>query len=224
MKTPFVVVALGLGLLSGPPAFAADLKFPSQKRTLAALTPAGFTEPPVQIPATVIDVGRLRFVPYTSYQVGGDREVNIYGDPAAPACVEIGLYRSLLNSNQEKVRCVTFLRQLFPAIDFSTIRLTGGKILRGGVVVEVTMPDAPDAYGGWWISVYSLPLLQQSAANIALIPQLTVRRDQAGATAEWTPVDMQRARPSAGDAGALVYVRSFLRKGTDYVKGLAGSE
>jgi len=50
-----------------------------------------------QIPATVIDAGVFKSVPYLSFSISGNYELNVYGDPDAPAAVEIGLYRGLLN-------------------------------------------------------------------------------------------------------------------------------
>lgn len=67
----------------------------------------------VQIPATVIDKGVLRNVPYKSYRAG-DYEVNVYGDPDQPARVEIGVYRSLLTSQDAKHNCVDFLTSACP--------------------------------------------------------------------------------------------------------------
>src|SRR4051812_25923776 len=42
-----------------------------------------------QIPATVIEVGELASVPYLSF-AGTDIELNVYGDPAKPAGIEVG--------------------------------------------------------------------------------------------------------------------------------------
>lgn len=46
----------------------------------------------VEIPATVIDVGDFINVPYKSFRVNNDVELNIYGDPENPAGVELGIY------------------------------------------------------------------------------------------------------------------------------------
>src|SRR5687768_9260968 len=78
-------------------------ELPTHDQAVAALASL-FVETPKQIPATVVDVGQLKFIPYLSFRVGEDRELNVYGDPAAPACVEIGLYRSLLLLDREKER------------------------------------------------------------------------------------------------------------------------
>src|SRR5208337_3166164 len=59
-----------------------------------------------QIPATVIDVGVLRSVPYKSHYAGDGYEVNVYGDPNSPAGFEIGIHTSLLHDDQAKQNCV----------------------------------------------------------------------------------------------------------------------
>jgi hypothetical protein len=94
MKIPVTLFLVVLSLFSA--LRAADPILPSLQRSLAALADSGFKETAHQIPATVIDVGRLSYVPYSSFQIGDDRELNVYGDPDAPACVEIGLYRTML--------------------------------------------------------------------------------------------------------------------------------
>jgi hypothetical protein len=168
-------------------------RIPSNDSALEALVETGFTDTPLQIPATVIDVGILRYVPYLSYRVGEDRELNIYGDPEQPACIQLGLYRSLLNSPEEIKRCSQLLQKLFPDLDLTTVKFTGGKSLKGEWVIEITLPDAPDAYGGWWISVYSLDRLHKSAgisANISTVSESPT------SSADWTPQQIKYARPA----------------------------
>lgn len=219
MKLKFVCLVLAINALINSLA-AKEAELPSQEKAMAALTVSGFKEEPLQIPATVIDNGILKFVPYLSFRIGEDRELNVYGDPAAPACVEIGLYRSLLTSDEEKYRCIAYLRRILPEVDFTGLKLTGGKMLKGGIVVEVTPPDSPDAYGGWWISAYSLPLLRGSAATSTSVSAVSVPREEAVRSSEWTPTEVARARPSSsGSSGGRVYVRSYVRKDGTFVRG-----
>ena len=209
------------------PAIERSVLPPTHEATLQCVPKIGFAEKPLQIPATVIDVGILKNVPYLSYRIGANRELNVYGGPEAPACIEIGLYRSLLNSNTEKQRCFKFLRDLFPALDFSSAKPNGGKALSGNWVIEVTMPDAPDAYGGWWISVYNLERLHQAAGTSANIS--TVSESPSSAT-DWTPQQLTYARPStaapssssysssSSNSTGRVYVKSYYRKDGTYVR------
>ena len=46
----------------------------------------------VEIPATVIDSGDFKNVPYKSFRVNQDIELNIYGDPENPVALEVGIY------------------------------------------------------------------------------------------------------------------------------------
>ena len=75
-----------------------------------------------QIPATVIDKGILRSVPYVSFRCGDDYEVNVYGDPAHPAGIEVGVYRKLLEDRSAKNNCINFIGSLLPqAADRETL-------------------------------------------------------------------------------------------------------
>jgi hypothetical protein len=187
---------------------------PSYDSALEALARNGYEEKPLQIPATVIDVGILKNVPYLSYRIGNDRELNIYGDPEAPAGIEIGLYRTLLNSNTEKHRCITLLSDIFADLDFGPAKPNGGKILSGNWVIEVTMPDEPDAYGGWWVSVYNLDRLHQAAGTRA---NVSVVSESPSSSQDWTPQELSCARPSSSGESSRVYVRSYTRKDGTYV-------
>lgn len=222
MKIPVAILFVVLSLFST--LRAADPLLPSLQKSLAALADSGFKETPRQIPATVIDVGRLSYVPYSSFQVGDDRELNIYGDPEAPACVEIGLYRKLLSSDDEKQRCVAYLRRIFPTMNPSGLPLTAGKMVKGGVVIEVTPPDAPDAYGGWWISIYNLPLVHAAAGTSASVSVVSVTHTEAAAVGEWSASDLGYAKPSSGGSSGRVYVKSYFRRDGTFVRSHSRSK
>ncbi len=87
------LVLLAAGILA-PGASAAEL--PSRGRCRQAARSAPWGKGQKQIPSTVIDAGVLRDIPYLSYRAGS-YEVNVYGDPAAPACFEIGIHKELLH-------------------------------------------------------------------------------------------------------------------------------
>ena len=94
-----------------------------------------------QIPATGIDKGVLRNVPYKSYRAG-DYEVNVYGDLDKPACVEIGVYHDLIGSVEAKRNCLDFVSAVF--LDVQDHKALAGRNLdkdtatRIGWTVEVT--------------------------------------------------------------------------------------
>lgn len=113
-----------------------------------------------QIPATVIDNGVMRNVPYKSYRISRDYELNVYGDPDSPVCVEIGIHKGgLLDDDQTKHNCLDFICSILgDSVDRGNVRklsLEKDKTVSKDMTFEVTPPTDPDAYGGWWISVYS---------------------------------------------------------------------
>ena len=169
MRSSCTLLPAIAAFLSIAVARADELRFPTLPGAIEIIKANGYTEEPTQIPATVIDTGILAYVPYTSYRIGDDREVNIYGDPSNPACVEVGLYRSLVNSADERHHCIALLHKLVPGIDVSRIDLDGGRSVRGDVVAEITPPTAADAYGGWWISIYSLSKLDAEKGTDASV-------------------------------------------------------
>ena len=203
-----------------------DPKMASVTEAIIALPKFGFIEKPEEIPATVVDTGMLKFVPYVSHQVGPDREFNVYGDPANPTCIEIGLYRSLLTNDAEKNKCLALLQALVPALDLRGIPLNGGKSMRNGVVAEVTPHTAPDAYGGWWISVYSLSRLRSEHGRSSSVSEITVDRNattESLANAGWTRNDFSHSPRFYAAGTALpttgrVYVKGYFRKDGTYVR------
>lgn len=117
-----------------------------------------------QIPATVIDKGVLKNVPYISHRAG-DYELNLYGDPDAPAGLEIGVHRALLRNTDAKKDCVELLASLLSdPEDVAVLRslsIAQDKKERAGLTFEVTPETAEDAYGGWWVTVYDLKALDE---------------------------------------------------------------
>jgi hypothetical protein len=119
-----------------------------------------------QISATVVDQGPLRLVPYLSYRAG-DVEFNAYGDPDQPACLEIGIFGPADPANRAAIR--EALAGLLPdPADRDAVRAlnpAGGKTTRGRLTLEITPETAPDAYGGWWVSVYDVRALDAARAS-----------------------------------------------------------
>lgn len=134
-----------------------------------------------QIPATVIDTGVLAMVPYISH-AAGDYEFNIYGDPDAPSCLEIGVREDLLKSDAAKKECVEFMAALLgDAKDqefLRTLDLAKDKKVREGLTFEVTPETAEDAYGGWWISVYDEALVAKQRATEEEMQAIAMTREE----------------------------------------------
>lgn len=130
-----------------------------------------------QIPATVIDKGVFRHVPYMSHK-SGNWEFNLYGDPDRPAGIEIGVYKELLRSDEARKECFEVLAALLrdPAdVEvLRSLRPEADRKERAGLTFEVTPETAEDAYGGWWVSVYDARELDAARATEEELKQITV--------------------------------------------------
>jgi len=187
-----------------------------------------------QIPATVVSVGVMRNVPYKSHRCGGDYEVNVYGDPKAPAGFEIGIKGALLNDEKAKMHCLDFVCSLLkdPADRdaLRALKMTKDIVVRNGVTYEITPSTDPDAYGAWWISVYSETALNSVRATDKEIAAISVPKAapatpllppvaQSAALNEierrnaWNQEDMRNARTN----NDRVYSRDFARHEGAYV-------
>jgi hypothetical protein len=208
-----------------------------------------------QIPATVIDNGVLRNIPYKSFRAGRDYEINIYGDPDTPAGFEIGVHDSLLNDASAKQNCVVFICGLLhePADRASVhgLFLEKDKKLRDGLTFEVTPPSDPDAYGGWWVSVYNEGTLASVRATDAEMQAITVSRSAVSrrtsgagspeSRGDWSSDDLRYARPrrkhqtadnsyssgipnyAVSSGGGSVYVGGYCRSNGTYVNSYTRS-
>jgi len=150
-----------------------------------------------QVPALVVDTGPLKNVPYMSFR-SGDYEFNLYGDPEAPAGVEIGVYNKLLKSDEAKRKCVDALAGLLgDPKDVEVLKSLGlatGKKERDGVQFEVTPETAEDAFDGWWISVYDLKGIDQARASQEELDRITATRDEMDRQAEAAKAEEKRRR------------------------------
>jgi hypothetical protein len=196
-----VVIRRGYGTISIPrsqiesisksPILTASAVAPTTRRTvgqrmppwndvLLALVKTKWATNVQQIPATVIDAGVMRHVPYQSYRCGGDYEVNVYGDPDRPASIEIGIYGGLLNKNDAKLNCIELVASvLSDKTDAAIVRglnQAQDLVSRNGLTFEITPPTSPDAYGGWWVSVYSETELNGARASEDELKQITVAK------------------------------------------------
>jgi hypothetical protein len=180
-------------------------RFPDFKHLVLFLSRQPWATNLSPIPATVIDKGILRNVPYTSFRCGEDYEVNVYGDLEHPAGMEIGVYRKLLDNVSAKDNCVKFISNLLgQSADKETVqRLDLKKDLktRNGLTFEITPPTDEDAYNGWWVSVYSEQKLNQARASDAELKQISVTKADATTQAgqsenSWSADELKKARHS----------------------------
>jgi hypothetical protein len=197
-----------------------------------------------QIPATVIDKGVLRYVPYVSFRINSDYELNIYGDPDNPMGVEIGVYRGLTSSEEAKANCLQFIASILKntsskaALD-TLDRNKANSVVDGTLTLEITLPSSEDSYGGWWISAYNEAGLdtvrakeeELKAISVASVAQAEPSNDPVA----WSNSEIQQARPtpqtvvtsqtseyssnySSSSSSGRVYVRGYYRKDGTYVQ------
>ena len=120
----------------------------------------------IEIPATIIDNGKFQNVPYKSFRVNNDIELNIYGDPEDPAAIELGIYGS--KSGKEKLRKMLrgylagFLTTREEVSKLYGLSFKGGIAEAGDIVLEITPKTAPDAYGAWWVSIFNKKKLSKA--------------------------------------------------------------
>ncbi len=173
----------------------------------------------VEIPATVIDKGDFKNVPYKSFRVNFDIELNIYGDPEDPAGLEVGVYGP--RAKFEKLRrllrsyLVGYLTTRDEISKIYSIGLKEGLATSGDLTIEVTPPTAPDAYGAWWISLYNKKALAKVRLSDKEYAQLVVPEDQVvdknGRLIDngWTDGQVDKAKKK--DPDAQVLLRGFYR-------------
>jgi len=134
-----------------------------------------------QVPALVVEEGPLKNVPYMSFR-SGNYEFNLYGDPDAPAGVEIGVYKELLKNDAAKKKCLDTVAELLgnpkDAQVAKALGLTEVKKEREGMVFEITPETAPDAFGGWWVSVYDTAMIEKARASQEELDKITATRDE----------------------------------------------
>lgn len=176
----------------------------------------------VEIPATLIDNGQFKNVPYKSFRVNNDIEINIYGDPEDPAGVELGIYgwKSNINRARKTLRAYLagFLTSREEVAALYSLSFQGGLRQVGDVVLEITPRSAPDAYGAWWISLYNPKLLDdvrlddaEYARLVRPFHEVVNRRGRVRANA-WSDTQAGMSERVAEDgAASQVLARGFYR-------------
>lgn len=110
-----------------------------------------------EIPAIRITNGRFKNIPYKSFRVNNNIELNIYGDLERPAGLEMGIFG--IRSGNEKLRKTLraylggFLSTREEISALYALNFKGDTRQADGLVFETTPKDAPDAQGAWWISL-----------------------------------------------------------------------
>lgn len=160
-----------------------------------------------QIPSTVIEVGELQAVPYQSFATA-QLELNVYGDPAAPAAIELGLKTTQAGLEPSVQQLVAgLLPNAEDRARLLEVSLEQGRLEREGLVFEVTPRTATDAYGAWWVTVSAPDRLAASRASAAELAELVDTQAQAAP-----------AYPRVRKGSGRIFVKSFLKTGGTYVR------
>lgn len=136
-----------------------------------------------QIPATAIDVGNLRNIPYLSFRINGGSEMNVYGNPENPAAIEFGVYGRGKGSARRQNLVREFIAGHLSSRDevrslYSLDMNKGGEVRCGKLVFGVTPPEAEDSYGGRWLVIYDPVRLAKARVSDAAYAKVTKPFDQ----------------------------------------------
>ena len=135
-----------------------------------------------QIPATSIDNGLLRNIPYLSFRVNQHAELNVYGDRDNPAAIEFGIYgRGRLTDQKRRVFREFIAGHLDTREEIAALySLSRDKreARAGQLAFRMIGPDDPDGYGGWWIVVYHPGRLEKARVNDRAYAKVTLPFDQ----------------------------------------------
>jgi len=153
-----------------------------------------------QIPATMIEDGIWKNVPYISFQCrSGGYELNIFGDLSKPAAVQIGAMTYLKSSDEARSNCVNLIcsvlanaddRKMVQALNWSQKDTEKN----AGMTFETILPGEWGSYGGWWVSVYSADALAAARASDA---ELLMLAQPPGAAPQPVAVAVQPPATSA---------------------------
>ena len=219
MRTPLLVSAL-MVLCGCATSSGANSDFQSRLPAMEAVVKAARAQPwgadLKQIPATVIEVGELSSVPYLSF-AGGGVELNVYGDPAKPAGIEVG---TKSDSAEVRTQVKAFIAALLNENDRKSLDTIpeGKEVEADGLALEITPPTAADGFGAWWVTA-SHPVgikgAKASVGELNEVAQPAPDTEDFSASLAISDVGAHpgfykytRFRP----AGKLVYATSYFKK------------
>lgn len=194
----------------------------SLELVLEAAQQVACTQHLAPIPATVIETGVFRNVPYQSFS-NGVVELNAYGDPRDLVGLELGTQAADPALQGCLIQFIA-AQALLEADRQRVLRASTqpSRDEQRGLVVEVTPPTADDAAGAWWISLERPDVISGAAVSEAQLQQVAQPQTQ------WAPPPPRRAvvvvpavryRPYR-PPGPRVYVPRFQRRGGVYVRVL----
>ncbi len=132
-----------------------------------------------QIPPTAIESGYLRNVPYFSFRINKHVEMNVYGNPEDPVCLEFGVYE---HGSKKITMFKKLIREYLAGTLESRAEIAALYALKecgderqvGTLRFKISPPTSPDAYGGWWISVYDPKRLEKARVSDAVYDRETL--------------------------------------------------
>jgi len=131
-----------------------------------------------QIPATTVESGYFKNIPYLSFRINKRVEMNVYGNPEDPVGIEFGIYeRGEKITNFKKIIRAYLAGVLQSREEIKALYKLdekGGKTKVGRFIFEITPPTAPDSNGGWWLSIYEPGRLDQARVSDAEYKKITL--------------------------------------------------
>jgi hypothetical protein len=182
-----------------------------------------------QIPATHIDNGYLKNVPYLSFRINDYIEMNIYGNPDDPAAIEFGVYGKLASNDKMRRTIRSFMAGFLSSRSevgaIYSIPFSGGEKSAGDFRIRITPASAPDAYGAWWICLYNPKTLKAARVGDAEYAKATMAFGQVvGASGKvrsgaWSEEHLKRSlRAHDGGDSASHFTLGFLRESGGWLR------
>ena len=189
-----------------------------------------------QIPATLIDNGYLKNVPYLSFRINDYIEMNVYGNPDDPAAIEFGVYGKLASSDKLRRTLRSFMAGFLSSREevaaIYSIPFSGGEKSAGDFRIRITPASAPDAYRAWWICLYNPKTLEGARVGDAEYAKATMAFGQVvGASGKvksgvWTEKFLMHSlRAQKGGDSASHFIPGFFREPSGWLRvAFPGSE
>lgn len=174
-----------------------------------------------QIPATTVETGFLKNVPYLSFRINEQSEFNVYGNPDDPVAIEFGMYGKQRKSGKYHRIVREFLsghlqtKEQIAAL--YSLSFAGDERKVGPLALKITPPGEADAYGGWWITLFNPSRIPAARVSDEKYAQVTrpfeeinyangrVREDGIRKNENWMASMVARM------TGAIPKVRGFYR-------------
>lgn len=196
---------------------AAPSRLPKMKDVVKAARAETWGAELRQIPAVVIEVGDLQAVPYISF--GTDQiELNVYGDPAAPAGIEVGTK----NAEFRPAIRAFIAKQLAEADAKPLADLPDGKeVETNGMALEITPPEAADGFGAWWVTAFQPSIVKNAQASVREMDELAlIPNDEFNAALAVPDVNTAQAFIKypryRGGTGRKIYATSYVKENGVY--------